>query len=303
MSQSYTVDCDKFTKNTGLNKLCPDISTIAGYIICPYNYSIATLQEALQASTWEAAIQAEKADRIYPFPPVFNFEDESEELVLQEGTTSTIFVREGKIRFKMQHSSGRYKHEALRSHNLQDVSVYFIDQNNRIQGTTKDGVTFDAQNLEQFIVDKLQINNGTEGTITTVTMVFADSGKWQDKPAVLDTREANFNPLSLEGLTDVYLAETGVSTGSAVRIEAEVWHSGIKVNGLSETVGEDFIVKDAATGAVQTVTTIADEGEGVYLFSFSTALTTGTYTFDLVPSDTMVTKGYEAREPATVIIS
>jgi len=109
--------------------------------------------------------------------------------------------------------------------------------------------------------------------------------------------------LSLEGLTDVYLAETGVSTGSAVRIEAEVWHSGIKVNGLSETVGEDFIVKDAATGAVQTVTTIADEGEGVYLFSFSTALTTGTYTFDLVPSDTMVTKGYEAREPATVIIS
>jgi len=302
MSQSYTVDCDKFTKNTGTNKLCPDISTIAGYIVCPYNYSIATKDLAKLAATWEAAIQAEKANRIYPFPPVFNFEDQSEELVLQEGTTSTIFVREGKIRFEFQHASGRYKHEALRSHSLQDVSVYLIDQNNRIHGTTKDGITFDAQNLEQFIIDKLKINNGTEGTITSVTMVFSDSGKWQDKPAVLDTRDADFNPLSLEGLTDVYLAETGVSTGSAVKIEAEVWHSGIKVNGLSTTVGEDFIVKNAS-GVTQTVTTIADEGDGVYLFSFSTPLGQGTYTFDLVPSDTMATKGYEAREPATVIIS
>lgn len=299
-TNNYALNCTSATENTGLSKLCQDIGTIVGYVIVPQGAYIDTVANANLYATWEAKIQAEKTERFYPFPPVFIFEDTSEEAVFQEGTISNLFVRDGKIMFDMTHESSRYKHAALKSHSNLKRSVYLIDQQGRIHGVSSDDIKFEPAELETFTVQKLKANNGTDASTTKVTMVFADSDKWQKKPAII--RPSAFNPKDLEGLTSVLLSESGTPTLSEIIIEVEVFRTGDSVLGFSETPNSDFVVKNA-TGVVQNPTTITDNGDGTYTFAFGTPLAAGTYTFDLLPTYSMSTKGYESLGPVTLALS
>jgi hypothetical protein len=298
-NNSFAINCAANEKNTGLSKLCQDIGTIVGYIVCPANYEIDTAVNAKLLATWTTAIQAAKGDRVYPFPAVFLMEDNSEDAVFQEGSVSSLFVRDGKINFDMTHESSRYKHAAMKSHTNQSKSVYLIDQQGRIHGVSPDDVVFKAVNLDTFVVQKLKVNNGTDATTTKTTMIFADGEEWQLKPAVV--KPTDFNPKNLEGLCDVLLSETGTPTTSEVIIDADVFRSGDPVLGLSETIGEDWTVKNAA-GAEQTITTITEdtEGNGTYTFAFGTPLSPDTYTFNLKSSETMTTEGYESLGAVTI---
>lgn len=295
---NYPISCDANVQNTGLSKLCPDISTLTKLIVCPYNYSIATAAEAKLKATWETAINEDKTDRIYPFPVSFNFEDNSEEAVYDEGSTGSIFVRDGKINFTFIIESSRYIHAALKSHSNKQVSVYFGDQAGRVHGVSSDGVFFEAVNMETFTVEKLKVNDGSEGTKTRVTMIFADSATWQTKPAVI--APTDFNVKDLEGLFDVVLTESGTSTTSAVSVRATCNNTDIPVPGLDTTPSGDWIVKDAA--GVEEVPTTIDDNDGIYTFNFGTPLTAGDYTFDLKSAKDMTTKGYESTGALTATL-
>lgn len=299
-TNDYAIACNSNKANTALDKLCQDIGAIKGYIVCPWSYEIDTAANAKLEATWITGIQAPVSDRIYPFPEVFLMEDNSEEAVYQEGSISSLFVRDGKVNYSFTHESSRYKHAALKTHSNQKVSVYLIDQQGRIHGVSSDGVKFEAINLATFTVEKLKINNGTDATTTKVTMIFDDSLKFQLNPAII--KPADWNANDLEGLCDVLLTESGTPTLSEVIIDAEVWRTGDPVLGFSETPGEDWTVKNAS-GVEQSPTDITDNGDGTYTFSFGTPLTAGTYTFNLLAPNLMTTKGYESKEAVSVTLS
>jgi len=300
-NQDYIVACGADKKNTGLSELCPDIGTIAGYILVPKTFSIATFTEAKTITPWQNLIQANKADRGYPFPPVFMMEDESEEAVFQEGSISSIFVRDGKIQMNFIHESSRYKHESLKSHTLGNYGIILFDQQGRIQGVKDDTGAFQPGILSLFVVQKLKSNDGTEGTTSKTTAILQDSDKWQNSPAVITP---DFDVKELEGLKDVYLAvaENTTPTTAEVIINASVSNTDVGVLGLSDVIGEDWTVKDAAN-AEQTITTITNNADGTYTFAFGTPLSAGVFTFNLLASNVMTTLEYESLGAASVDLS
>lgn len=296
---NYPISCDANVKNTGLSKLCPDISTLTKLIVCPYNYSIDTAANAKLKATWETAINEDKTDRIYPFPASFNFEDNSEEAVYDEGSTGSIFVRDGKINFTFIIESSRYIHAALKSHSNKQVSVYFGDQSGRVHGVSSDGVFFEAVNMETFTVEKLKVNDGSEGTKSRVTMIFADSATWQEKPAVVVSTD--FNIKDLEGLFDVYLSDAGGSTTSALNVNTAIKNTDISVPGFEETPSADWVVLNSSL--VEQAPTTIDDNDGSYVFNFGTPLTAGDYTVNLKSPKTMTTKGYESTGAVTITVA
>lgn len=299
-TNNYPVNCDASVKNTGLSELCQDIGTIVGYVVCPLNYAIDTAVLAKTLATWTTAIQAPKSDRVYPFPSVFLMEDNSEDAVFQEGSISSLFVRDGKINYDMTHESSRYKHAAMKTHSNKKVSVYLIDQQGRIHGVSSDGVFFEAINLDTFVVQKLKVNNGSDATTTKTTMIFADSEEFQLNPAFV--KPEDFNPKNLAGLSDAAIAESGTPTTSEVIISVSANRTTNAIPGLSETIGEDFTVTNAA-GAEQTITTITDNSDGTYTFAFGTPLVAGDYDFNLLASNLMATDGYESTGAAVITLA
>lgn len=299
-NQDYIVACGTNKKNTGLSKLCPDIGTIVGYILVPKTFSIATAVEAATITPWQDLIQANKAERGYPFPPVFMMEDESEDAVFQEGSVSSIFVRDGKIQMNFIHESSRYKHESLKSHTLGNYGIVLFDQQGRIQGVQDDNGVFQPGILSLFVVQKLKSNDGTEGTTSKVTAILQDSDKWQKSPAVITP---DFDVKELEGLFDVFLdvAENTTPTTSEVIINASIGNTDEGVLGFSDVVGEDWTVKDVSN-AEQSITTITDNSDGTYTFAFGTPLSAGTYTFNLLVPNVMVTLGFESLGAVTVVL-
>lgn len=297
-TNNYPLSCNASVRNTGLSKLCPDISTLTKLIVCPYNYSIDTAANAKLKTTWEQAINEDKTDRIYPFPVSFNFEDNSEEAVYDEGSTGSIFVRDGKINFTFVIESSRYIHSALKSHSNRQVSVYFGDQSGRIHGVSSDGVFFEAVNMETFTVEKLKVNDGSEGTKTRITMIFADSDSWQNKPAVVIP---NFNVKDLEGLCDVVITDEGSSTTSALKIKTEFLNTTTPVSGLDDTPSADFIIIDK--NGVEQVPDSIDDNDGQYTFNFTTPLSAADYTINLKSPKTMTTKGFESTGSVTITVS
>jgi hypothetical protein len=291
---SFEVNCATRRKNTGIAGLCQDIGPLSGYIITPYNWET-TEANALLKATYDTAISAAEGLRIYPFPPAVAMTDNSEDTVFEELALGNLFVKDGKVNLMFMHESSRYKHEALKSHTLQKVGVILIDQQGRLHGV-REGEKFQAIKLQQFVVGRLNINDGAGiATKTSVTMIFADTNKWETSPAVV--AGLDWSPNDLQGLIDVNLI-AGVSTGSALRVTIKSDKSG---DPFTAIVG-DFVVKNPA-GVVQTITSVTPPVNGLHVLNFTTPLTAAVYSVDLLPPATMVTKGYESTGPVSITIT
>jgi len=197
----------------------------------------------------------------------------------------------------------RYGFKQLVSHSNKPCSVIFVDDNEFIQGISKqvsDVEHFASVNLENFTVEKYAPVKGGEAMKCKIVMELGDPKTWYDSPSVVSG--LSFSPSQFNGLEYVLLGEEGTPTLSEVIIKAEAYRTGTAVPGASETPGEDWTVKNAA-GVEQTPTTITDNSDGTYTFAFGTPLAAGTYTFNFVPSNVMTLKGFESLEAATVILS
>ena len=288
----FLVNCAARKKNTGLSSLCQDLSNTRKFILVPKGWSLPEAAARLLAN-WTDGIHAEAVDRIYPFPVIHNFTDNSEEMVMDEGALGSIFVRDGKINFQFEIESSRYKHEAMKSHSLQKYDVVIVDANDRLHGVIASNGDFKGGNLQQFIVGRLMPNDGTAaGTKTMITMIFGDTQEWETRPAVISGLE--WSPTELEGLTDIYLSDA-VGTVAGVTLTATD-KSGNAFNGDMEGGAFDFVITNSS-GVVQTITAITSSGGENVL---TATLLAGVYTVDLSEPADMVTKGYASAGPVTV---
>ena len=155
---AFEVKCGQRKKNTGVSQLCQDLGAIRKFILVPKGWTISE-EDARDYEKWQEAIQADLGERIYPFPAIHEFTDNSEDIVMDEGALGSIFVRDGKINWQFEIESSRYKHEALKSHSLKKYDVILIDTDNRLQGVVAANGEFGGGSLQQFVVGRLLVND------------------------------------------------------------------------------------------------------------------------------------------------
>lgn len=301
MADNYYVNCASKRKNTGIGRRCQDLGPIAGFMITPYGWSETEANVRLK-TTFDTAIQADPDERIYPFPPTLNMTNSSEETVYQELALGRLFVKNGKTILQFAIDSSRYKHEAMKSHSLQKCGVILFDQQNRLQGIKEEGL-FKTINLQEFVVEKLRLNDGAgEATHTLVSLVFADPEAFETNPAVIAGLDWSAN--SLEGLIDVNIdVVTGTPATTGLSITCAIDKMGDPFNPVGPTAEPatlgDVVIKNAA-GLVQTITSVTSEDGTAVIVA---TLIAGTYTVDFYQPADMVTKGYESTGSASFTVS
>lgn len=282
---AFEVRCGQRKKNTGVSQLCQDLGAIRKFILVPKGWTISE-EDARDYEKWQEAIQADLGERIYPFPAIHEFTDNSEDIVMDEGALGSIFVRDGKINWQFEIESSRYKHEALKSHSLQKYDVILIDTDNRLQGVVAANGEFGGGSLQQFVVGRLLVNDGSaSATKSQITMIFEDTAAWETRPAVV--AGLDWSAMDLEGLTDIYISNV-VGTTSGVTFDATD-RSGNPFNGEMDGTDFDFVIKEVASGLTQVISAItASGGENV----ITSTLSAGDYTIDLNNPKDMVTYGF-----------
>lgn len=282
---AFEVRCGQRKRNTGVSQLCQDLGAIRKFILVPKGWTISE-EDARDYEKWQEAIQADLGERIYPFPAIHEFTDNSEDIVMDEGALGSIFVRDGKINWQFEIESSRYKHEALKSHSLQKYDVILIDTDNRLQGVVAANGEFGGGALQQFVVGRLLVNDGSaSATKSQITMIFEDTAAWETRPAVV--AGLDWSAMDLEGLTDIYISNV-VGTTSGVTFDATD-RSGNPFNGEMDKTDFDFVIKEVASGLTQVISAItASGGENV----ITSTLSAGDYTIDLNNPKDMVTYGF-----------
>lgn len=282
---AFEVRCGQRKKNTGVSQLCQDLGAIRKFILVPKGWTISE-EDARDFEKWQEAIQADLGERIYPFPAIHEFTDNSEDIVMDEGALGSIFVRDGKINWQFEIESSRYKHEALKSHSLQKYDVILVDTDNRLQGVVAANGEFGGGSLQQFVVGRLLVNDGSaSATKSQITMIFEDTAAWETRPAVV--AGLDWSAMDLEGLTDIYISNV-VGTTSGVTFDATD-RSGNPFNGEMDGTDFDFVIKEVASGLTQVISAItASGGENV----ITSTLSAGDYTIDLNNPKDMVTYGF-----------
>lgn len=282
---AFEVRCGQRKKNTGVSQLCQDLGAIRKFILVPKGWTISE-EDARDYEKWQEAIQADLGERIYPFPAIHEFTDNSEDIVMDEGALGSIFVRDGKINWQFEIESSRYKHEALKSHSLQKYDVILVDTDNRLQGVVAANGEFGGGALQQFVVGRLLVNDGSaSATKSQITMIFEDTAAWETRPAVV--AGLDWSAMDLEGLTDIYISNV-VGTTSGVTFDATD-RSGNPFNGEMDGTDFDFVIKEVASGLTQVISAItASGGENV----ITSTLSAGDYTIDLNNPKDMVTYGF-----------
>lgn len=282
---AFEVRCGQRKKNTGVSQLCQDLGAIRKFILVPKGWTISE-KDARDYEKWQEAIQADLGERIYPFPAIHEFTDNSEDIVMDEGALGSIFVRDGKINWQFEIESSRYKHEALKSHSLQKYDVILIDTDNRLQGVVAANGELGGGALQQFVVGRLLVNDGSaSATKSQITMIFEDTAAWETRPAVV--AGLDWSAMDLEGLTDIYISNV-VGTTSGVTFDATD-RSGNPFNGEMDETDFDFVIKEVDSGLTQVISAItASGGENV----ITSTLSAGDYTIDLNNPKDMVTYGF-----------
>lgn len=282
---AFEVRCGQRKKNTGVSQLCQDLGAIRKFILVPKGWTISE-EDARDYEKWQEAIQADLGERIYPFPAIHEFTDNSEDIVMDEGALGSIFVRDGKINWQFEIESSRYKHEALKSHSLQKYDVILIDTDNRLQGVVAANGELGGGALQQFVVGRLLVNDGSaSATKSQITMIFEDTAAWETRPAVV--AGLDWSAMDLEGLTDIYISNV-VGTTSGVTFDATD-RSGNPFNGEMDGTDFDFVIKEVDSGLTQVISAItASGGENV----ITSTLSAGDYTIDLNNPKDMVTYGF-----------
>lgn len=286
----FYVNCNAKVLNTGLSQFCADMGPIAGYIITPPDFSMPEADARTKAA-FETLLSADKGERIYPFPQVLSMTDNSEDTVFEELALGNLYVRDGKYNLQFMHESSRYKNAVLRSHSLQTVGVLFIDQQGRIHGLDDGEGNLKAVKLQQFVVEKPTLNDGSGAAYKSrVTMIFVGT-EFEKSPAVVSGLD--FNPLDFEGLVNVDLEVVGTPTSTEIQVQINATFAGEPVNFESS----DFELFTTA-GASQSIDTVTAE-DGLHTLT-GTAFETGT--LNLVKPSALTTTGYESTGAVDVTV-
>src|SRR5258706_601787 len=243
-------------KNMGLSRCNKLPQKPVGMITTPDNFVIpaATLaDQTLLFAYLNAAILAEQG--VYYWPDFKAFENISRAPAYEDNTYSFLAADDGQYRFRFMIQENICIHKAMYTHRAVSGRVIFIDAQNQLfltETNAGDGAGFRLQllNTEPFIIN--------DGAVTTKSpvVVALKSIKEVDKKGLLFTLDS---VAELYRLIDVDLV-LGAVAGTSIAVQVIAECDGTAIEGL---LLADFVLKTAA-GAVQTINSYTDNGNGNY---------------------------------------
>jgi len=279
--------------NLGVSECKKLPQLLKGFITTPESYTI-TAALAASGTQWQTDIKAAKNVRIYLWPKwAINFENISEEQIIEETPLTAIGVRPGQYRFKYWFRENLEIHKAMYSHRNSGGRVFLIDDENKIIGTSDDGgTTLKGLLLDTILTEKLTFNDGSSVSKTGVNLYLSDNEELDRNGIQIDG--SGFLS-SLFPLTTAELTIVGTPSATEIIVDVTSKLDNVPVSGL--VVG-DFILNDgqSITGAVESTTI-----PGRYTLS-GVGLVTGS--LELVAASSLsISQPFETVEAVTVTIA
>lgn len=278
------VNCTQVLGNTGQALCTNNLGADAKLLITLDSFSFASLADAQNQSKYQDAIN----ERVmFPFPLFKGVEPAIEDDTVETtGMGFRLFVREGKYG-----GIGRYQLAAcnlpkLRTFNNVKLRAFIITLNDKIYGTSPDGVEFKGFKLSNLVQSGFKGTDGTEQRKTQLAYQFASPSEMFDFPAI---PQLTWSPLQLTGLIDVTVTASDFAnptvTVSVIRkCDLE------PVSGLVEG---DFTVLDSSGVEQLPSDNFVDNGGGIYSFTFN-SLATDLYSVNLKNPADQLTGGYQS---------
>lgn len=264
---------------------------IKGMITTPDDFEV-PFATAETAAPWQAALLAAAGARIFYWPVAINIENLNEEAVYEETPLGVIAVRDGRYRWRLSFRENLEMHKAMYSHKNFAGRVFFIDDRNKIIGTTEDEVNFKGLSLDLLNPEKLTLNDGSVSSKTPVYVSLADNTEL-DQRGTLIAGGGFLGTLTRLTTAEITIEGTPIATEIVAKVVSKLDNEAVL--GL---VQADFVLLDGAQAA-QTITGSVDNGDGTYTLSGS-GLVSGT--LDLVAAASLSVPGWESDGPATVTI-
>ena len=285
------LSCEESRENIGVSRCKKAPSFIKGMITTPSDFTI-TAADAITQAAWQTAITDVKSARVYLWPNAVNYENISEEQVVEETSITVMDVRPGNYRHKLFFKENLEQHKAMYSHRNNAGKVFLIDIENKIISTSDDdGITLRGFTMDNLLVEKLMLNDGTGATKTPVGVYLSDNTELDQRGQQVEAPFIN----SLIALTTVVLATTGVPIATEIVVTVKSKLDNEAIEGL---VAADFVLLTAA-GASQSISGAVEAPGGTYTLS-GAAWVTGTLT--LVAASALSIDAFEAEAAIIVTI-
>lgn len=284
--------CEEDPKqNLGVSRCNILPQMFAGMITTPLNFSIPAATAAVPATCLaylQAAVKSGLGVRIYKWPDLSGFEDNSEDAVYEETPLDDILVRDGKYRWRLYIAKSLCLHKAMFTHRGGNQRVLFYDIEGNIFGTELSDGTIAGFTVSLLNVEKLKISDGSVATKSPVYVVLKNSkevdeagvlfsGSFYGELVPLTDAELTINPDFATTLTTFHLLVKNACDGDPI----------------SGLVLADFAVTTTA-GAAQVPTGVTESpaGSGNYVIVKSTNFADGFV--NLVAASALTVDAYES---------
>lgn len=291
------LDCVDALAATGLASCKDDLGYDAMLIFTTLSFEFASESSAETQADWQTGIDAET---VFPFPLFEEVEPAIEDDVEQESATGlSIFVREGKYGGVGRFQAAICNLANLRTFNEVDGRVFIVTSNNKIYGTSPDGVKFKGFRLSKFHVSMLKGTDGSTVRWVELKYQLKNPTEMGDYPGVPQT---TWDPLDLVGLYPVTLLENDAGVEGLVVVAVDKDCDGTDITGLVE--GDFTILASDGTTEMLPSDGFTDNDDGTYDFVFTTpVLPADTYTVNLKTAAAQTTGGYDPGAADSFVIS
>ena len=300
----YVITCNEGGANSGLPKCKGNYGRIQGYILVPPGAEIDTEANALLEASWTAKIDADEANRWYPWPKFFRYEPSREDHIYTVGDFNDKYSvadgdADGMASYLNIPSCFAQK---LRAFNNQEWKAYAVTNKGFLRGWTQDGVKFKPYSMFVHVEADIE-QTKEEGRLTPIRIYMKEAFEWNEYGVALDPKNdaiASWDPRLLEGLLDADVKIVGVPTGTELVVDVKTECDATPVTGLVVT---DFLLQDD-TPTVESITSATESTTvaGRYTLDVTTILT-DTYTINLKEPSAMTTDGYQRGADATFDIA
>lgn len=282
-------ECNVRRKNFGLVNCNTLPGLISGMITTPEDFKI-TDEQAAQVATWQNAMIASLADRIYYWPPFAQVENISQEATYEDTPLAYLPIQDGNYRFRFSISQNLCIHKAMFTHRSSQGRAFLYDRNGMLTGTRDANGFIRGLRIQLLHTEKLQFNDGSVSTKSPLVLALADNVELDRDGVIFDGSFVN----TLERIHDVEIKILSAAANEIV-CTVKIACDGTPLEGLESA---DFVLLDE-DGNAQMISSATDDGDGRYTLSGS-GWESGT--LGLKDVDQLSLQYYEA-EVATVTIT
>lgn len=250
-----------------------------------------TVRDFESISKWLIAIAAKD---IVPLYKAYELTPENTEATVYETGDFVYETAPAVKKTSFESYLGFCSHRALKSYNNSTEYTQIFESTNKgeIIGVSS-GLGVKGQELSNIRVGIRNAPTKDKPAFTKVNLTYNDYNELEDNPVVI---KVGFLLSDLDGIYDLKLALSGIPTATSIKFTASAGCTAGE-NNVSSFIAANIVLKNAV-GAVQTVSFVPADSNGVYELK-GTGFANG-FVLDLNGVVTFATISYESESPLTI---